>query len=522
MVLRFCGFACRLWRIGAMAGAVLLTAGVAWSGQSAGQDAAQGAPRLVDLVKAGDGAAVRGWLTRHRSDVDQPASDGTTALHWAAQAGSRPLVDLLLASGANPNTKSRFGIPPLWPAVTRGDAGIAAALVKAGAVVDVVLPAGQTLLMLAARTGDVSTLKVLLEAGAKPNAADPAMGETALMWAAAENHGEAITVLAAAGAQVNARSARMAYPKDKFGDGKSARFTVLPRGAWTPLMYAVRQNASDAVRALVAAGADLNAVDPDGTTPLTLAVINAHYDLAAHLLDLGADPNVADNTGMTPLYAVVDMHTLDETPGRPAPPAPEGLDEPGLAARLLAKGARPDAPLKSPLLERVHNNPDGALGEGATPLMRAARKGDLEMMRVLLDGRARVDARTARGATALMYLAGFGGQIRFAEYDLRRATDVEFTRGLAMLVAAGANVNAVDETGQTALHAAAGARGLPVVSFLLEHGARPDVKDKQERTPLDIALGGGRTRGATAAPARADVAAVLRQALGATPAASAP
>ena len=86
-------------------------------------------------------------------------------------------------------------MPPLLPAVVRGDAAITSALLKAGAKADVRLAGGLTLLMLAARTGDPATLGVLLERGADPNAADPAMGETALMWAAAENHADAVRVL---------------------------------------------------------------------------------------------------------------------------------------------------------------------------------------------------------------------------------------------------------------------------------------------------------------------------------------
>ena len=95
-------------------------------------------------------------------------------------------------------------------------------------------------------------------------------------------------------------------------------------------------------------------------------------------------------------------------PGVPRRCCPGRLGPLDLMERLLARGARPDPALLGPILERVHNNPDGGLGAGATPLMRAARKGDLDAMRVLLAHGASVDARTARGTTALMYLAGFG------------------------------------------------------------------------------------------------------------------
>ena len=100
----------------------------------------------------------------------------------------------------------------------------------------------------------------------------------------------------------------MTYPLREYGDGKSGRLTVLPPGSWTPLMYAARQNAIDAVRALADARADLNLTDSDGTTALVVAMINAHYDLAAVLLEKGADPNIADREGRTPLRNAEDRN----------------------------------------------------------------------------------------------------------------------------------------------------------------------------------------------------------------------
>src|SRR6185295_14855652 len=93
--------------------------------------------------------------------------------------------------------------------------------------------------------------------------------------------------------------------------------TVLPKGGWTALMYAARQGAVGAVKALAGAGADLDVADPDGTSALIFAIINGHYDAAEVLAEYGADVNLPDRAGMTPLYAVVDMHTLPTTFGRP-------------------------------------------------------------------------------------------------------------------------------------------------------------------------------------------------------------
>src|SRR5262249_32536385 len=149
--------------------------------------------------------------------------------------------------------------------------------------------------------------------------------------------------------------------------------SVLPRGGWTALMYAARQGALESVRALVESGADVNLTTPDGTSAMVLAVINAHYDTAAVLAESGADPNVPDATGTTALYAAVDMHTLAETPGRPNPKPSDKLDSADLVRILLEHGANPNVRLSGPAPQRNHFGIDAALGEGATPLMRAAR-----------------------------------------------------------------------------------------------------------------------------------------------------
>jgi ankyrin repeat protein len=442
-------------------------------------------------------------------------ADGTTPLHWAARAGDLAAVKTLLRDGANAKATNRYGVTPLALAAENGDAAVIEVLLAAGADARGSLSNGQTMLMIAARTGNPAAIRALTVHGALTNVKENVLGETALIWAAAENHADAIKALVQAGADVNLRSNELKFPRRDYGDGKSGRFTVLPRGGWTPVMYAARQDAKDAIRALAAAHANLNAIDPDGTTALTLAIINAHYDTAALLLEHGADPNVADARGMTPLYAAVDMHTLDETPGRPAPPQADGLDSLGMMKELLAKRANPNARLTGTVLERVHNNGDPVLAEGATLLMRAARKADAAAMRVLLDHGADPSAAMKGGATAVMIASGFGGQVRFAEYNPHSGTEDDSADCVRLALEHGADINASNDSGQTALHVAAAQRGAAFIRFLVASGARLDAKDKQGHTPLDIAMGqgGGRGRG-RAAGAREAIAAVLRELAG--------
>jgi ankyrin repeat protein len=461
---------------------------------------------LVLLGALAGGAAISGDA---RTGVDP---DGTTPLHWAARAGDVPAVKRLLGQGADARAANRYGVTPLALAAGNGDAATIDLLLAAGADANGTLSNGQTMLMLAARAGTPAALRALLAHGAHVNAREHVLGENALIWAAAENHGPAIDVLVQAGADIEARATPLVFSRRDYGDGKSGRFTVLPRGGWTPLMYAARQDATHALAALVNDGAALDATDPDGTTALTLAIINGHYGAASLLLDAGADPNVADARGMTPLYAAVDMNTLDETPGRPAPKMSGALDTPHMIAHLLAAGANPNQPLTKVVLERVHNNGDPVLAEGATPLMRAARKADTTTTALLLARGADATTTMRGGITAVMIASGFGGQVRFAEYNPRSGTGRDAEECVRLALEYGADVNAANDGGQTAMHIAAAQRDAHFIRFLAANGARLDVQDRQGHTPLDVAMGQGGGRGRGRAPAaREDIAAVLRE-----------
>jgi ankyrin repeat protein len=270
-------------------------------------------------------------------------------------------------------------------------------------------------------------------------------------------------------------------------------------------MYAARQGALGAARSLAKGKADLDLKDPEGTTALMLAINNAHYDVAALLIEQGADPNVADVTGMTALYAAVNMNTLGDLPGRPAPRPTGTLTPVDVAQLLLARGADPNPRLLKPILMRQHSAGDGALGEGATPLLRAAKTGDVAMMRLLLDNRADPALTTKNQATAVMLAAGPAGGGLGGTFPV---TDADKIAAIKLVLDRGVDVNAVDATGQSALHVAAGQAGVRIVTSLVERGAKLDLKDKQGRTPIDVARGiGGRGQPVV----RSDVVETLRR-----------
>ena len=375
--------------------------------------------------------------------------------HAAALGGARGRSRdgaALLRAGANVNALNRYGVTPLALAATNGNAGDrSSALLKAGADANAALPEGETVLMTAARTGIPTCACCSSSTARDVNAQESWLGETALMWAARRTmqRGES-----AARARREARSRVEPRPATNAEVGGQ---TILPRGGFTALMYAAREGAIDAARALADGGADLNAGDRDGVTALILAIINAHYELAVALLDKGANPNVADSTGMTPLYAAVDMNTLQFMHGRPTPRPSGDLDSVDMIKALLDPRREAGSALKTPILQRHNNGPNQNLGEGTTPLMRAAKSGDVAVMRLLLAAGADPTLRQKNQNTLLMLAAGFGRKFNqnadSQEYE--RGTEDELLAAVKLCVELGLDVNAANVQGDSAMHVAA-------------------------------------------------------------------
>ena len=439
----------------------------------AGLQAVADAP-LADAAEKMDRARVR-VLLKQRVDVNAPQIDGMTALHWATHHDDREIVDELLRAGANVKAASRYGVTPLSLACTNGNGAIVERLLKAGADPNASLPGGETPLMTAARTGALASVKALLSGGASVDGKDDRRGQTALMWAAAEGHDAVVQTLIDAGADFRLR---------------------LPSG-FTPLLFAVREGRIGVVRVLLKAGADVNepvpvearrrgyggALPPVGATPLLLAVKNAHFELAAALLDAGANPN-ADVPG----YTVLHLMTAVRNPGiGDNDPAPEGsgtMSSLELLKKLVAHGANVNA-----RMTRRANLNNTRLNEiGATPFLLAALTADAELLKFLAGAGANPLLPNADNSTPLIVAAGLA--TRSPGEDA--GTEDEVLAALQVLLDLGADVNAVDKNGETAMHAAA-YKNLPkVVKFLAAKGARIEIwnrPDKWEWTPLAIAVG---------------------------------
>ena len=417
--------------------------------------------------------------------MNAPDVDGSTPLQWAAHWNDLDTVKALLAAGAKPNASNRYGVTPLHEAATIGSAAVVNALLRAGAPANAVYGEGETALMLAARSGSVESVKLLLEAGADANAAEKFRGQTALMLAAAENHAPVVKALLGAGAQPNTRTAE--YTFQKLTGGAGGIIHDRPQGGITALMLAARQGALDAGSALIAGGADLNAEEPQyGFTAMQTAIFNGHYAFAKLLIEKGA--NVNDGS----LYIVVEMRNLAKYTNRPNPPdAENGVSHLDVATLLLARRADPNAVYTKTVPPRQAQG-NINVAPGSTPLYRAVRAIDLASVKLLVDAGANPSLGLTDGSTPLMAAAGLGAP-RGGDEEVTEAGDRnDPVDVMKVLVEKGANVNAANDAGMTPMHYAV-QRGVDrIIEYLASKGARFDIKNKQGRTPADLARGARR------------------------------
>lgn len=461
---------------------------VAVAGLLAGALAAPGAAAaarrdapLIAAVKAGDVDAVRSLIVGRGVDVNQAAPDGATALHWAVHRNDAALVDLLLAAGAGVSTANRYGVQPISLAAENGDAGILEALLAAGADPNAALPGGETVLMTAARTGDAEAVRVLLVRGADPNLRDGFRGQTALMWAAARNNAGAAHALAELGADVRAKTGTAA--RAPLGN---RLFYAPPPTGFTALLFAARGGHVEAVRVLLAAGADVDDTLSDGQSALVVAVANANWELAGYLLDRGADPNLA-GAGWNALHQLVRTRRMNTGFGFPGPIPSGSVDSIDVLKKMIAAGGDVNARMTANGMKDGQRNRLNRLG--ATPFFLAAKVTDTEALRVLVDAGADATIPNADGTTPLMVAAGVAIWNPGEDGGSLPGQEDEVLEAVKMCVELGNDVNAANYRGMTALHGAAfrGANG--VVEYLVAQGADLDARTALGYSPLAVADG---------------------------------
>jgi uncharacterized protein len=298
-------------------------------------------------------------------------------------------------------------------------------------------------------------------------------GQTALMWAAAEGHADVVSTLLA---------------------GKADFKTPSPSG-FTPLLFAAREGRLDVVRVLLKAGADVNEAIQSkkagprgpsaGTSALHLAVENGHFELAIALVNAGADPN-DQRCGYAPLHMISWVRKPnrgDSDDGDPPPIGSGKVTSLEFVKQLVPLGADVNLAQKQGAAGR------GILGRvGATPLIAAASTSDVALVRTLLDLGADPKLMNADGTTPLLAATGIG----LGAPEEAAGSEPEALEVVEILLKLGADVNAVDKSGENAMHGAAYRNHPKVVEFLADKGAKIDVWNRPNKsglTPLVIAEG---------------------------------
>jgi ankyrin repeat protein len=397
---------------------------------------AAGRSDVADAVMQGDRAAL-GKLIQQKADVSAPQVDGATALHWAVYRDDVESADLLIAAGARIDAANRAGFTPLIMASIYGNAAMIEKLLKAGADVKQRLANGETTVMLAARNGNPQAIKLLVAAGGDVNAKENLRGTTALMWAAEQRHPAAVKMLLELGADHRAKSGPAGLPRNymaprvntaavKDAQRRYAEAIAAGRTYEQQLEYEVSQGAKISIgfRGIFNA----RRTDLAGASPAP---------------DAAAAPAPPPSTAAAP-----------GTPAAGEPPAAADADDTDvIVAGLVGSG-----------------------GGGLTALVFAAREGDQESAKYLLDGGADVNQTTEYGWTPLL-TATNNRHYKLAQYLLER----------------GANPNVANKGGWTPLYLATDNRNIeggdyPVprpdidhlqfIRFLLDHDADPNARAK--------------------------------------------
>ena len=503
--------------------------------------------RLPDAARTGDLAGVEDLL-RAGVAVDTPEPDGTTALHWAAYRDDVEMAARLIAAGADVDRANAHGATSLSLACVNANPTLVGQLLEAGADPGL-LAFGEPPLLTCARSGNVEAVELLLARGADPNVADAWKEQTAVMWAAAEDHVPVVETLIAHGADPDAAATSgetaLLFAVQRGYDATmrallsaGADVTVTsPAGA--PLTHVAAGGGHHTLGVeLLDHGLDPNAVNKQGQSALH-AVVEARrlkhqsrrttpgpesFAFMERLIAGGAEVDArlvvppSEDVFASPdeIEAEAEADEADEADGADETTTSETLetgevnsaDRAGDAGKAGEGDDEADELNETPETGEAEETDGEAAEEDeaeeeqnylgldggtdlveATPFLLAARSADLDAMRLLLKHGADPLVTTRGGNTALTLASGVvfleGG---FGQFEGPPKSDlIEAAR---MLLELGADVNAANDRGQTALHGAVYRAADDLIRFLVRAGARPDAEDAAGRTPLRLAEDG--------------------------------
>ena len=326
----------------------------------------------------------------------------------------------------------------------------------------------------AAARGDLTRVRALLDSDTKDVDAPDRDGTPALHWVVRLGDADLVARLLAAGAKVDGADRHGVTPLQvAIGEGNAGIVGLLlgtgadanrPDAAGEPpLMLAARVGEPEVARLLLAHGAAVDGREQSfGQTAVMVAVREGHSELARALLDAGADPNA---------------RTRAEAPPRFIPPSES---PPGLSKGIgIIRAGWPEG--------RGKRFPAGG---SKTPLLYAARAGDLASTRLLVERGAQLELADGNGVTPLLEAI-----LNASAFRVKREGRTDHLAVANALLDAGANVNAMDWYGETPLWAAVDLRNLELgpgdkktgvrdealalIGRLLDAGANPNARTKE-------------------------------------------
>ena len=452
-------------------------------------------------------------LVRAGANVKAATREGVTPLWLASQNGDPVALGALLEAGADPNEKLPLGRSPLMIASRTGNVAAMTVLLDKGADPNAKETLrGTTPLMWAADEGHAPAITLLVARGADikarsnpaPRGRGPALGKSndprkqvaaqgaALAAGKALDLGELSAIGGgrgigggggggrggAAAASRGGRGGRGGGDAANFDQDDAAVAAGIFRrgpapsdgGQLTPLVYAVRANDLDSVKAVLAAGADVNQTTGYGWSPLLVATQNRYYLLGKYLLEHGANPNLGNKGDWVPLYLATDNRNIESGD---YPVRKGDMDHLDFIKLLIDKGANVNARVKDSTETRTVFTNQWLDENGATAFLRASQSGDIELMKLLLSKGADPKINTVLNVSPLHVAAGIGW-VEGITYEWSPKATLDAVR---MLIDLGLDVNLQADTGRTALHGAAHKGRADVIQVLADHGAKLDVRD---------------------------------------------
>jgi ankyrin repeat protein len=417
--------------------------------------------QLIAAVRTANVSAVQAALET-RADPNVRLPDNSPVLSLAVDRQNVEVVRLLLDKKADPNAVGQGGIAPLVLACQFLDEAIAEMLVAAGADVNARRSDGSTALALCAENVGVDLLGRMAGKAITidtPNSA----GQTALMYAAAAGKTENVALLLKLGADPNRKSVK----------------------GFTPLFFAIQAHDLAAVDRLLAAGADVKYKNVD-TTALHIAMFENEPAIVRRIVEAGGDLNDWNREGAQPLHVAIqngDVELVRYFLSKGA-----NLSAPTLQAYWVDKDGEGGEPVNLPTLASADDRPikivvRGAQGAGTppaapptmTPVLLAASKGSVEMMKLLAEAGADAKGKASDGGN-VVFVALRSGDLATVKYAFQLTPDPK----------------AVNAAGDSLMHAAVGGGGrgapppLEIVQFLADSGVALDAKNERGQKPVDL------------------------------------